>query len=168
MAYVAPSTINVGDPVTATDYNILVNDVIDHESRIAAVEAFAQRVVFFDDVVWNATAASTLTGIAFVRVPVNCLLTEAKVAIYEKGVLTGTLEIDVHKQASLDMTGSVSVFTTRPSLAMASASNYDESTNAVFGAAATLTAGQYLRLDITSLPTNGVMGRFYVTISGEV
>ena len=34
MAYVAPTTRSVGDAVTAADYNIMANDVLDHETRI--------------------------------------------------------------------------------------------------------------------------------------
>ena len=34
MAYVAPTVRSVGDAVTAADYNIMANDVIDHETRI--------------------------------------------------------------------------------------------------------------------------------------
>jgi hypothetical protein len=34
MAYVAPTIRSVGDAVTAADYNIMANDVLDHESRI--------------------------------------------------------------------------------------------------------------------------------------
>ena len=34
MAYVAPTVRSVGDAVTAADYNIMANDVLDHESRI--------------------------------------------------------------------------------------------------------------------------------------
>lgn len=34
MAYVAPTVRSVGDAVTSADYNIVVNDVIDHETRI--------------------------------------------------------------------------------------------------------------------------------------
>ena len=34
MAYVAPSTVNVGDPVTNTRHNIIVNDILNHEDRI--------------------------------------------------------------------------------------------------------------------------------------
>ena len=34
MAYVAPTVRSIGDATTAADYNIVANDVIDHESRI--------------------------------------------------------------------------------------------------------------------------------------
>ena len=34
MAYVTPTIRSVGDAVTAADYNIIANDVIDHETRI--------------------------------------------------------------------------------------------------------------------------------------
>ena len=37
MAYVAPTVRSVGDAVTAADYNIMANDVLDHESRISDV-----------------------------------------------------------------------------------------------------------------------------------
>jgi hypothetical protein len=38
MAYVAPTVRSVGDAVTAADYNIMANDVIDHESRLTALQ----------------------------------------------------------------------------------------------------------------------------------
>jgi len=34
MAYVAPSLVNTGDSVTSAGQNVIVNDIIDHESRI--------------------------------------------------------------------------------------------------------------------------------------
>lgn len=37
MAYVAPTIRSVGDAVTAADYNIMANDVLDHETRILAL-----------------------------------------------------------------------------------------------------------------------------------
>lgn len=168
MAYVAPTTINPGDPVTATAYNVVVNDILDHETRLGATEAFAQRVSVFEDEVKNGTGASSLTGVAFFRAPVDFILTEAKVTIFTKGTLTGTVEVDVHRQNSLSMVGSVSVFLTKPSLDFSTAVDYDESSNAVFGANATITEGQYIRLDVTQLPVNGVLSRFYITIFGEV
>lgn len=168
MAYVAPTIAAPGDPVTSTLYNVVANDIIDHESRIALVEQVAARVSVFEDEVKNATMASSLTGIAFFRAPVDFILIEAKVSIFQHGVLTGTLEIDVHRQNSLNQTGSVSVFTTKPSLNFSTVVDYQESNNAVFGAANEISEGQYLRLDITSMPTGGVLGHFYVTVYGEV
>tara|TARA_R110000868_G_C10584362_1_gene738928 strand:+ start:44 stop:694 length:651 start_codon:yes stop_codon:yes gene_type:complete len=47
MAYVAPSTVNVGDAVTNTGHNVIVNDILNHEARIVTasmtgmVSAFA-------------------------------------------------------------------------------------------------------------------------------
>jgi hypothetical protein len=35
MAYVTPSTVSSGDAVTAAAHNIIVNDIINHESRLA-------------------------------------------------------------------------------------------------------------------------------------
>ena len=39
MAYTTPTTHVAGETLPAADYNVIVNDVIDHESRIAAGEA---------------------------------------------------------------------------------------------------------------------------------
>lgn len=65
MAYVAPTIRSVGDAVTAADYNIMANDVIDHETRIkTGVEAYtttqknALTGVVAGTTVWDSTLAS--------------------------------------------------------------------------------------------------------------
>ena len=44
MAYVAPTVRSVGDAVTAADYNIMANDVIDHETRILSAAKTIQTI----------------------------------------------------------------------------------------------------------------------------
>ena len=39
MAYVAPSTVTAGDAVTAASYNVLTNDIIDHETLIGGARS---------------------------------------------------------------------------------------------------------------------------------
>ena len=46
MPYVVPTTVAAATQGFATDYNIIVNDVIDHETRIVAVEAIAAAVPY--------------------------------------------------------------------------------------------------------------------------
>jgi len=65
MAYVAPTVRSVGDAVTAADYNIMANDVLDHETRIkTGVEAYtttqknALTGVVAGTTVWDSTLAS--------------------------------------------------------------------------------------------------------------
>ena len=82
------------------------------------------------------------------------------------GITSGTLEIDVQVAPSADFTSSVSVFTTKPSLDLSTASNYDESSNAVLSASnKVLTEGEWIRIDITSLPVG--LGKFGLYLIGE-
>lgn len=167
MAYTAPTTVSPGDPVTGTGYNILVNDIIDHETRILALESGASKIYVWNDYVLNTFPSSSITGIDYWRAPISFTLTTAKIVIADKGSLTGTIEIDVHLQSTMDTSGSSSVFSTKPSLDLTVAASYSESSNAVFSTTS-IAAGQFLRLDISSLPSSGVMGRFYVVVFGEV
>ena len=44
MTYVAPTTVVAGDTYSAAQHNVIVNDVIDHESRIVAVSSSVSAV----------------------------------------------------------------------------------------------------------------------------
>jgi len=57
MAYVAPTTRSVGDAVTAADYNIMANDVLDHESRLVTAAKTTGYIISPSSVV-NATATA--------------------------------------------------------------------------------------------------------------
>jgi hypothetical protein len=46
MPYVVPTTVVAASRGFATDYNVIVNDVIDHETRIVAVETIAAAVPY--------------------------------------------------------------------------------------------------------------------------
>jgi len=141
-----------------------------HETEIQTFAALAKKVVIFDGVVKNASSASSLTGLSAWRVPAAMTLIDAKLGLITPvGSLTGTLEMNVRKATSLDDSAAVSVFTTRPSIAMASASDYDESANMVLDAnVKDLAVGEYLFLDISSLVAGGIMGRFTVYLIAEV
>jgi len=171
MAYsaITSTEIQVGKPVTENLFTKVKDNFISHEDRLVLLEAANSKIIVFDFPVLNAASATTFTGITYYRVPFAFTLTNCKVIIYEKGSLGGTLEIDVKKNTSLDDTGMTSVFTTKPKITYASASDYDESSNAVFDAGEQdVVEGDYLRLDVTSLPTGGVIGKFNVYLIGEV
>lgn len=163
------SLIQVGKAITRTLFSTYVKDNLDdHESRLASLEGTAGKIVIFDELISNATSFSTLTGLAMYRAASDYTLTDCKIAIYTKGSLTGTLQIDIKVSSSTDFTSAVSVFTTKPSIAYAGASNYDESTNAVFDLTnKVISAGDYLRFDITSMPASGTLGKFNVYLIGE-
>jgi hypothetical protein len=46
MPYVVPTTVVAASKGFATDYNVIVNDVIDHETRIVAVETLSNSLPY--------------------------------------------------------------------------------------------------------------------------
>lgn len=163
------SIIQVGKAVTRTLFSTYIKDNLDDlDSRMTSVEGTAGKLVIFNDIVVNgAGSASTITGIDTQRAASGFTLTDAKIYIFLKGSLTGTLEIDLKKSSSPDFTSAVSVFTTKPSIAYAGASNYEVSSNAAFDLTnKVVSAGDFFRLDITSMPSGG-LGKFGIYIIGE-
>lgn len=163
------SLIQVGKALTRTLFKTYIKDNLDDlDSRMTAIEGSAGKIIILDEIVYNAASFSSTTGLAFYRCAADFNLTDAKVSIFTKGSLTGTLEVDIQKASSTDFTSSVSVFTTKPSIAYATASDYDESINAVFdNTNKAVTAGDYLRFDITSMPAGGTLGKFTIYLIGE-
>jgi hypothetical protein len=171
MAFTAITSteVQVGKPVTSSIFTKVRENFDDHESRLQSLEAITSKVIIWDFPILNATSASSYTGLTYWRAPFSFTLNDAKVIIYEAGTLTGTLEIDILKNTSLDPSGMASVFTVLPSIDFATASDYDESTNATFDVGQqSVSAGDYLRLDVTSLPSGGVLGKFNVYLIGEI
>lgn len=169
MAFITiPSSwITVGKAVKKELFDYVKDNFDDHETRIGSIEAAVNRISPFNYTVLNATRASSITGgLGLYRATNAFTFSLAKLAVFDVSGLTGTLEIDVQKSSSPDFTSSVSIFTTRPSINVATSGNYAESTNAVIGASGAISDGDWLRLDITSLPTG--LGRFNIAVEGEV
>lgn len=168
---ISSSLIAVGKAITASLFSTVKDNFDDHESRIASVEAAANKVVFYSEIVRNAATLSgggTVTGLDVYRVQSGIDITDCKVFIFEKGSLTGNLEVDVKVSSSADFTSAVSVFTTKPKIDYSTASSYDESNNAVLdGVNKILTEGKYIRLDVTELPSGGSIGKFGIYLIGE-
>lgn len=162
------SEIEVGDPIKAELFTKIKNSLDDHETRLSSQESSQKRIIIFDSLILNAASANSFTGLMAANAPQDLILTDCYVQIFEKGSLTGALEIDIKRNTTPDNTGMVSVFTTKPKITYASASDYDKSVNQVFNPSqSTITSGHHLRLDITELPASGVIGRFIVYLIGE-
>lgn len=171
MAFVTiPSNaIDVGDPITKDLWDKVKNNLDDLDTRTQATEASQNTILIFDNLVLNAQSSSTATGLAYYRVPFDINVTEALVQIFEKGSLTGELEIDFKRNSTPDNTGMTSIFTTKPKITYASAADYDDSTNQVIDQTqATIPEGHYIRFDVTEFPTGGVIGKFQILLKAEV
>lgn len=169
MAYVSISNllIQVGKPVIKTLWDLVKGDLDDHEARIAGVEQGATKIEIWDDLTRVRQNAASLTGFDIYRAVANMQLIEARVSIFEVGIATGIIEFDIQKAATLDFSASVSVFTTKPSLNMGTANDFDQSTNAVFDInEQSVLKDERLRLDMTSLPVN--MSSFEIFLLGEL
>jgi hypothetical protein len=158
--------IDVSDPLKKELFDLIKDNLDDLDSRTTAVEGGASKVIVYNGIFCNASSAGSLTGIMFERVPADFTITDAKVYIFLKGSLTGNLEFDVRKSNSADFTSDSSIFSVKPKLDFSVAANYAESSNAVISSGG-FTAGQYLRIDMTSLPAGGVLGKWGVYIIGE-
>ena len=171
MAFVTiPSNaIDVGDPITKDLWDKVKENLDDLNSRTTSVEASQNQILIWSDQVLNAATITTGTGIDSYKAPFNLTITDASVQIYEKGLLTGAIEIDFKVNTTPDDTGMTSIFTTRPKVTLAGASDYDTSTNQVLDATKTsIAAGSFIRFDVTEFPTGGVLGQFYIVLKAEV
>lgn len=170
MAFVTiPSNaIDVGDPITKDLFDKIKDNFDDHESRLNSVESGNARVEILEGPVLLGGLIVTATGLMHYVASRSFTLTECRIGIFEKnGISSGTLEIDIKKNTTFDNTGMVTVFTTRPSINYATASDYDFSTNQAFdGTKINIVADDVLRFDLTSIPAG--VGKFYIQFYGEV
>jgi hypothetical protein len=164
------SEIEVGDPVKRELFTKIKNSLDDHELRLNAGEAGASRIIIFDSTVLNAASANTMTGLSYSEILVPCTLSGCEIRIFEKGSLTGALEVDILKSTTgLDSGDFTTVFTTKPKITLAGAADYDRSTNQVFDVGSvSCVEGDTLRFDITEMPGNGTMGKFRIILYGEL
>lgn len=120
--------------------------------------------------IFNATiaipfGATTMTGVLHFKAPQAMTVILSQVQLFEKnGVVSGTLEVDVKKNTTPDNTGMASIYSSRPSFNFATASDYDVSTGTI--GTASVSAGNFLRLDITSIPS-GFVGNIQVVLYSE-
>ena len=169
MAYSAVSKPAVGDAAKKELFDGLIDNQADFQSRITTLEGSAGKIIVFDSDIFQGPQASTLTGIIFYRAPADFSITAAVLSIYDTtGLsLSGTLEFDVQTAGSPDFSSSTSIFSTKPSLS--SFTSYTESSNVAIKTDGTedIEAGDFLRLDITSIPTGDLLPRFHIHVYGE-
>lgn len=173
MAFSAITTtaIQVGKALKAELFDLIRTNFNDHETRITSVEGTAAKIVVYNEMIVSSVQLVAVDGIAYYRASSAFTLTDAKVGVHDISALSlsGSLSIDIQKSSSLDFTSSASVFTTEPSLNFATATSYDESTNAAFDVGQqSISAGDFLRFDITGFPTGDTLTKFQIYLIGEV
>lgn len=164
------NSIKVGDAIKAELFTKIKDNFDDHESRINALSVSAGKVTVFKYLMLNGSNFPTATGLDYFQAIEDFTLTSAVIRIFEKGSLTGAVEIDVKKSVTnMDNSSFSTVFTTKPKIDYSSASDYGFSINQAFNSGQIdIKAGDILRLDITETPSNGVLPKMQLIIYGEV
>jgi len=171
MAYssISSTLIQVGKAIKKELWDKVKDNFDDIQSRLNSVETIQKKIPVIKFDFRNSATLTSATGVYYWESDDDFTLTEAYLRIYEKGSLTGFLEVDIKKSTTdLNGTSFFTVFTTKPKITLASASDYDASTNQTFDPGQISVAkGDFIRLDITQYPTSGVMGKFMLTVYGE-
>ena len=96
MPYVVPTTVAAATQGFATDYNIIVNDVIDHETRIVAVETTSNSVPYSN--LASDVKNFTISTPTFTTNVYTTVLTDAdnKLLLLTNGATAGSLTIPLN------------------------------------------------------------------------
>ena len=114
----------------------------------------------FNNVIILSSSAATLTGLNYFRALSGLTISSIVVQLWTKGaVASGNLTIDIKKNNSPAAAGMTSIFSVLPTFNFASASDYSTSTGTI--STSGLSGGDWLRLDVTSIPS-GWSGRFSI------
>ena len=162
------SLIQVGKAVKREIFKLAKDNLDDHEGRITSLEGTSVGIEIFNSDVILSSNYNNLDGVAYYKAGFNFNINFAEIQIFDKdGISSGIVEIDVLKNDSPDDSGMVTIFSTRPSLDFSTANDYDVSTNQVINAPqAIVSGGDFLRLDITSLPSE--LRAFRVVLRGSL
>jgi hypothetical protein len=162
------SEIEVGKPIKKELWKKVQNSLNAHEERISALAIGAAPVEIFNLDIVNATSSSSLTGICHHKAFTAFTVSTVEVQIFEKGSITsGLLEIDLKKNTTLDDIGMTSILSTKPKIDFFLNNDYDSSSGILIPELQEINAGEFLRLDITSLPTTP-LGKFRVIVYGVI
>ncbi len=164
---ISSTLINVGKAVKRELWLLTKNNFDDHEERISGLETAGSLIEVFDQTVYNASVAATLTGVLFFQAKQSMRITKVQVQIFTKGsISSGSVEIDLKKSSSLGGSYS-SIMTTKPILNFATASDYDSDDGTINASLASLDVDDFVRLDFTTLPTVPLQ-KCRVVVYGEI
>jgi hypothetical protein len=162
------SLVAVGKSVKTELFSYIKDNFDDHESRLSALSIGSSPIEIFNFPVLNASSATTLTGLTYYRAVTAFSVSSVQIEIFEKGgIVSGSLTVDV-KKSTAGLGGTfTSILTVQPTLNFASISDYATNAGTLNGALQSINSGDYLRLDVTALPTVPLT-RFRVFVYGTI
>lgn len=110
--------------------------------------------VFNAPVILGTSGLTSLIGMTYFKAPSSMTITKVELQLFTKGSATsGILELDVLKSSSLSI-AATTIMSAKPSLNMTTAVDYQTALGTVNPALAAVSEGDYIRLDLTSIPAN--------------
>jgi hypothetical protein len=153
---VESDVIYFGDKDTNGSKRIFnTGSVLRFEERVGGVwipfvAAGTSPVIVFDSDVMDANGSATLEGLAYHRAVSGFTVTGVIVQLFELGgVSSGTLSLDLKKGNSLDDSSMASMLTSTADIDLSLASDYDDAAGVVDPLEEEISAGDYLRIDVT-------------------
>jgi hypothetical protein len=165
------SLIQVGKSLKKEIFQIISDNFVEIDTDLNDLKNSQKRITVFDETFYNSTPAPSISNILYYQADQAFTFTSCVIGIFDSAgaPLTGDLEIDIEKASDRSFGSAVSLFTTRPSITLDTASDYDDSTNQVFDANnVDIAAGEWIRVSITELPTGGNLSRFTLNVYGEI
>jgi hypothetical protein len=159
--------IAVGKPIVKALFTKIKNSLDDLDSRVTAIASGSAPIEVFNIDVANASSALSLTGLLYHEALSGFTISKVKIQIFETGIITsGSLTVDVKKSTTdLDDPSFTSILTTLPTIDFTTATDYDFDEGVLDISGQSISEGDILRLDITSLPTIP-LGKFRVLVYG--
>lgn len=168
MAYttIDPTTIEVGDAITADLFTLIKANLDDLDTRVTTLGTGSGTISLINtDIRIGSTDDQFLTGALHYEVVQACVVTEGAIQLFEKSpATTGSLTVDIKKNTTTNPSGFNSLFTSAPTINVATGADYDRATGTVNPSTQSLAVGDILKVDITSLPAG--LQRFRVVLIG--
>ncbi len=170
MAFVTINSenIEVQKPITTDLLTKIKDNEDDLNSRVNDLEASAGKVKVFHEDIFNIYDTPILDNLMTFQAIAPFRLTDAVIGVYDlAGTETGILSFQVKKSSTRDFSAATSVFTTQPSLNIATCGDYATSSNAVFDSSyQEIEIGDCLQLSVDSFGDTNLY-KIYIRLSGE-
>lgn len=157
----------VGDPITEELVSDIIGNVEDHEQRILDNETTGGSVFVINEDIGLAGLSMSSPFIRHYKCPQDLSITDFRVQIFDKGVITvGHLKFDLQKSTDTNNANFNSILTSEIDFDYSGSIAYSEQTGLINSGLADFAAGDVLRVEVTSLPTN-FGGKILLTIGAE-
>lgn len=165
---ISSTLIAVGKAIKRELWLTTKDNFDDHEARLLDIETAGSLIPIWDETIYSTSSAASLTGMLFFRAKQTMKVVRVQVQIFTKGsISSGSVTLDVKKSSSLNPAGFATILTTTASVNFATDPDYTSDDAVINSGLNSLAIDDYIRADITALPTTPV-GKIRVIVYGEI